>query len=151
MAELNAAISNHKYGYSEVSDKPGPLRDSVFHGDQLYKLKYKASQTRLFLRLLPFMLSSILKSTDGWYFLIAELIEICQINFSPVISLCTINLLQWKIGAYLQNFKKHNPEINITPKQHYLIHLPTIIKDDEVVLFDIHALHFNPHTITSKR
>jgi hypothetical protein len=34
-----------------------------------------------------------------------------------------------KIGAHLQNFEEHFPEVNITPKQHYLIHIPTMIKE----------------------
>jgi hypothetical protein len=40
----------------------------------------------------------------------------------------TINL-KLKIGAHLQNFEEHFPEVNITPKQHYLIHIPTMIKE----------------------
>ncbi|XP_033125438.1 uncharacterized protein LOC117123569 [Anneissia japonica] len=30
--QINGAIANHAYGYSEVSDKPGPLKESVFFG-----------------------------------------------------------------------------------------------------------------------
>ena len=64
---LNAAIASHKYGYSEVADKPGSLRETVFHGDEPYKLKYKAAQARLFLRLLPFLLATILPRDDTYY------------------------------------------------------------------------------------
>lgn len=105
LASLNAAIASHNYGYSEVADKPGPLRESVFHGNEGYKLKYKAAQARLFLRILPFILSTLCPNNDDCYSLITELIEICQIVFSPVISLSTINLLKLKIGAHLANFK----------------------------------------------
>ncbi|XP_028415149.1 uncharacterized protein LOC114538196 [Dendronephthya gigantea] len=128
LIELNAAIASQTYGYSEVSDRPGPLRESVFQGEDGYKLKFKASQTRLFLRLLPFILCSLIPAGDDYYTLVTELIELCQIIFSPVITLPTINLLKMKIGQHLQNFKEHFPGLNIIPKQHYMIHIPSMIK-----------------------
>ena len=130
LCELNTAIASQNYGYSEVADKPGPLRESVFSGNEAYKLKYKAAQARLFLRLLPFILCTLRPNDDhDIYSLITELIEICQIIFSPVISLPTINLLKLKIGAHLTHFKEQFPEVNIIPKQHYMIHIPTMIKE----------------------
>ena len=33
LTEVNGAIASHDYGYSEVSDKSGPLKESVFFGD----------------------------------------------------------------------------------------------------------------------
>lgn len=129
LPELNAAINSQNYGYSEIADKLGPLRESVFHGEESYKLKYKAVQARLFLRLLPFILCTVIPDDDEYYCLITELIEICQIVFAPVISLSTINLLKLKIGEHLLNFKNQFPNVNIIPKQHYLIHIPSMIKE----------------------
>jgi hypothetical protein len=57
----------------------------VFHGDEAYKLKYKAAQAQLFLCLLPFMLCTLLSNNDEYYPPIMELIEVCQIVFSPVL------------------------------------------------------------------
>ena len=128
LAQLNAAITSQCYGYSEVSDKPDALRESVFQAEERYKLKYNAAQARLFLRLIPFILCSLVSEDDLVYPLITELLAICQIVFSPVISLETINLLRLLIGEHLAHFKERFPEINITPKQHYLIHLPKMIK-----------------------
>jgi hypothetical protein len=42
-------IASQNYGYSEFADKPGPIKESVFHGGEAYKLKYKAARTWLFL------------------------------------------------------------------------------------------------------
>ena len=128
LVDLNAAISSQNYGYSEVSDKPSPLRESVFQREEGYKLKYKAAQARLFLRLIPFILCSLIPVDDDYYTLVVELIELCQIVFTPVITLPTINLLKGKIGEHFRNFKKHFPNISITPKQHYMIHIPSMIK-----------------------
>ena len=128
LAQLNAAICNQCYGYSEVADKPDLLRETVFQGDERYKLKYNAAQARLFLRLIPFILCSLVSEDDPIYPLITELIAICQIVFSPVISLETINLLKLLINEHLINFKERFPDVSTIPKQHYMIHLPQMIK-----------------------
>ena len=128
LAELNTTVKSQCYGYSEVADRPDPLRESVFQVDEKYKLKYNAAQARLFFRLTPFILSSLVSENDPIYPLITELLAICQIVFSPVISLQTINLLQLLIGEHLSHFKEHFPEVSIIPKQHYLIHIPKMIK-----------------------
>ena len=49
LPQINGAILSHEYGYSEISNKPGPLKDTVFYGDERYKLKYNAAKARLFL------------------------------------------------------------------------------------------------------
>ena len=64
LVQLNAAIINHNYGYSEVGDKPGPLKETVFNRKESYKLKYNAAQVRLFLRLLPFYISNHVDTTS---------------------------------------------------------------------------------------
>ena len=91
-------------------------------------MKYNAAQARLFLRLIPFILCSLVCENDPIYPLITKLIAICQIVFSPVISLQTISLLKLLIGERLSNFKEHFPDVSIIPKQHYLIHIPRMIK-----------------------
>lgn len=121
-------MNNQKYGYSEVADKPGPLKESVFQGDERYKLKFKAAQARLFLRLLPFILCSLVNEEDHFYPLLTQLLAIVQIVFSPVITLETTNLLKILIQEHLSQFKDMFPDVNITPKQHYLIHIPRMIK-----------------------
>ena len=128
LTQLNAAIANQEYSYSEVSDKPGPLKESVFSGNECYKLKYNAAQARLFLRLLPFILCSLVDVSDGYYKLLEEQIAIVQIVFSPVVSVDTLNVLRVLIAEHLSRFKHKFPNANIIPKQHYMIHIPTMIK-----------------------
>ena len=43
LSQINGAITSVEYGYSEVSDKPGPLKGTVFNGDERYKLGYSCS------------------------------------------------------------------------------------------------------------
>jgi hypothetical protein len=77
--QINSAIVNHNYGYSENRDKPGPLRESVFQGES-YKLKYNASQTRLFLRILPFILGPLIDTSSEYYSFLVEIIQITQVT-----------------------------------------------------------------------
>ena len=120
LSQINGAINSHEYGYSEVSDKPGPLKDTVFNGDERYKLKKKAAQARLFLRLLPFIIGPLVSTEDQYYSFLMELIEIVQIIFSPVIKSDTIDQLRVLIAQHLSKFKDLFPNINILPKHHYL-------------------------------
>lgn len=128
LSEINGAILSHEYGYSEISDKPIPLRDTVFHGDERYKLKYNAAKARLFLRLLPFLISPLIDTDDQYYQFLLQLIQIVQLIFSPVIKLDTIKHLAELIEQHLSQFKELFPNCNITPKQHYLLHIPTSIQ-----------------------
>ena len=128
IGNLNAAITNHDYGYTEVSDKPCPLRETVFSGTERYKLKYKAAQARLFLKLLPFYLGSFVHKENDFFFLLTNLQQIVQIIYSPVITSITIEELRTLISDHLSLFKQLFPESNILPKQHYMIHIPSMIE-----------------------
>ena len=126
--DLNTVIFSHNFGYSEISDKPGPLKDTVFVNDN-YKLKYSAAQARIFLRLVPFFLSKLNVEWDNEYYqFVTELVQINQIVFSPVINSSTIQHLAQLIEDHLSRFKVLFPEQNILPKGHYCIHLPNMIK-----------------------
>ena len=80
------------------------------------------------MRLLPFILCSLVNVSDGYYKLLEEQIAIVQIVFSPVVSVDTLNVLRVLIAEHLSRFKHQFPNANIIPKQHYMIHIPTMIK-----------------------
>ena len=62
------------------------------------------------------------------YTFVTELIHIVQVIYSPVISATTIQDLKVLIENHLRKFKELFPDKNIIPKQHYLIHMPEMIK-----------------------
>ena len=126
LEQINGAIESHNYGYTETSDKPPPLKETVFTKDG-YKLKYNASQARLFMRLLPFYLAPYIDSEDQFYQFLIHLLEIVQITYSPAIKKATIPALKKMIFDHLTQFKQLFPDCNIIPKQHYLIHIPRSI------------------------
>ncbi|XP_028417997.1 uncharacterized protein LOC114542721 [Dendronephthya gigantea] len=128
LSEINGAILSHEYGYSEISDKPTPLKDTVFHGEERYKLKYNAAKAGLFLRLLPFFIGPFVDSNGPHYQFLIQLIQIVQLIFSPVIKLENIDYLAELIQQHLTTFKDLFPNCNIIPKQHYLLHIPSTIR-----------------------
>ena len=127
--KLNSAIQNHAYGYFEIDTKPGPIKDTVFNGKENYKLKYKAAQARTFLRLLPFFLSDSIDPLDEYFLFLLQLMRIVNFLYAPIIKLDTIQLLKHLKSDHLHEFCKLFPDTNIIPKQHYTIHLPTMIMD----------------------
>ena len=127
LVQLNAAIINHNYGYSEVGDKPGPLKETVFNGKESYKLKYNAAQARLFLRLLPFFISNHVDAEDEHFLFLIELSSIVNLLYAPIIKIESIQVLRQLIREHLHKFTTLFEDVNILPKQHYLIHLPTMI------------------------
>ena len=95
LVQLNAAIVNHNYGYSEVVDKPGSLKETVFNGKESYKLKYNAAQARLFLRLLPFYISSHVDADDEHFLFLMELSSIVNPLYTPVIKIESIQVSRY--------------------------------------------------------
>ena len=122
LEDLNYEIINFDFGYSEIGDKFGPLHESVFTGDERYKLKYNAAQSKLFLRLLRFLLSNFVDQSTAYCTFLIQIVEICQILFSPVISKGTVTGLEGLTEEHLKRFKQLFSDKNITLKQHYVIH-----------------------------
>ena len=83
------------------------------------------AQSKLFLRLLPF--SNFVDRSSALYINTFLSIEICQIVFSPVISKGTVGALESQIEDHLKLFKQLFLDKNITPQQHYGIHIPSHI------------------------
>lgn len=78
--------------------------------------------------MLPFILSEFVDtSTDQWRCFIS-IIELMSLCFAHKISLATIVYLKRAIKEHLELFKSlFGNTSNITPKQHYMIHLPSLI------------------------
>jgi hypothetical protein len=100
----------------------------VFQTEEGYKVKYSAFQTRLFLRILPFILGSMIDFDSEYYVFLVEVIQIVNIVFAPVIKDETVTFLRELIAKHLAKFKELFPDKNIIPKQHYLLHIPGMIR-----------------------
>ena len=62
------------------------------------------------------------------YKFLTQIIQICHVVFAPVISDETIEQLTLMIKELLRLFKTLLPGENVTPKQHYILHFPILIR-----------------------
>ena len=78
--------------------------------------------------ILPFIIGKDMPSDDPHYACFMVLNDIATILFSPVIAPDQIPFLRLQIREYLEQFTSLYPHRPLTPKCHYLIHTPTLIK-----------------------
>lgn len=122
---VNSAILGFPYSPIDVRDRPSPISiNTIMSTDS--KLKQSSGQMLVLLRILPFVLENL--EVSAYRQLIIELIEIVQIVFAPVISIATVSRLKLLIENHLKHWKELFPDHSVTPKQHYMIHLPSQIK-----------------------
>ena len=122
---FNSAILGFPYPSGDVRDKPCPISVSTLSSND-NKLKQSSGQMLVLLKILPFLIDNVGES--DYINLLIELLEIVKILFSPIIALSTLERLKLLIERHLKHFKQLFPDINIIPKQHYLLHLPSQIQ-----------------------
>ncbi|XP_035665562.1 uncharacterized protein LOC118408812 [Branchiostoma floridae] len=126
LRELNTKITTFKFGQEERKNKFGRIPDSVFQQEK--KLKMTADQTWIFIRHVSIILSSLNVDPENEYFVFLNgLCEITSLVFASVTSNEKIVYLRGLISRHLEEFKRLFPDNNILPKQHYLIHIPSMM------------------------
>lgn len=122
--EIKIYFSSFRY---DTMSRPSELTASILNGPD-NTLRQSSDQMLVLLRALPFILAILIEIRSAEFQLVKQLLEITNILFSTVISLGTLDLLRGMIHTHLTQFKTMFPECNIIPKQHFLIHMPTIIE-----------------------
>jgi len=88
-----------------------------------------ASQMHLLALMLPFILgkyTDLQSGTDPYWNCYLSLLEIMAICFSSIVSTESVVYLRGIIATYLDTYKQLY-QARITPKMHYLVHLPSTI------------------------
>ena len=88
-----------------------------------------ASQMWLLARLLPFYVADYVDFDNEKWQCFAVLLRIVSTVLSPGIAKDQISHLRLDINFYLQLFKRSFSEVPVIPKQHYLLHVPSNIKN----------------------
>ena len=89
------------------------------------------------IRYLPLIIGDLVPTNDiNWrcFLYLHDIIEICM---SPCISAITISYLTELIAIHHEVFKECYPSVQITPKIHYLIHIPEQIRRFVYCFLDI--------------
>ncbi|XP_061734388.1 uncharacterized protein LOC133537390 [Nerophis ophidion] len=122
---FNSGIIGFPYSPVDMRDKPCPISVTTLSSND-NKLKQSAGQMLVLLKILPFLIDTTGENAHTQ--LLLKLLEIVKILFSPIIALATLPRLKLLIEQHLRHFKQLFPDLNIIPKQHYLLHLPSQIK-----------------------
>lgn len=78
-------------------------------------------------RFLPLLIADLITPEDGLWECFLYLHDILAICMSPCISPMTISYLSELVKIHHSLFKDYY-QVNITPKFHYMVHLPELIK-----------------------
>lgn len=87
-----------------------------------------ASQAWCLGRFLPLLVGDLLPEDNDHWINYLDLLKIIEYIFAPVITVAKLDYLQVLIEEYLANFVQLYPSRPLTPKMHYLIHIPTWTK-----------------------
>ncbi|XP_022616414.1 uncharacterized protein LOC111232973 isoform X2 [Seriola dumerili] len=124
LKQFNSDIHEFCFSLSEIRDKPDHISVSTLASND-DKLKLSSGQMLTLLQIMPFLLNCVDKKTCIQFVL--DLRDIVQILFAPVLSVQTVSTLKEMIEKHLKKFKELFPDHNITPEQHYMLHLPAQI------------------------
>ena len=114
--QLNQAISTFDYGYHDLPNKPSPV--------EFDRLQQRAGKMLCLSRSLPLLIGQFIPEGDESWTCFLTLLSITSIltafQFSPE----DCALIATLIEEHHERFIKESPDVLLTPKLYYLIHLP---------------------------
>lgn len=118
---LKNSLSSFSYSYLEEKDKP-----QIITIDELsnWKLKQTAAAMMTLCCILPLVLGPKVPENDGKWTNFLRLIQISLLVTSPYSSEDTAANLEQLIYTHHQEYKIEYPKSHITPKFHFLVHIP---------------------------
>lgn len=132
---INDLVSKKWFSYNYVNFK---IRNIKFFGKQYLnlppikkrqRLTGSASEIMKLILIFPFaVLDKIVDDCDLTWTMILTLREICCILNSPKLSLNHIGYLKTLLEEYVELRKLVFPSLKFTPKHHYLLHYPELIR-----------------------
>jgi hypothetical protein len=127
---LNARLLN-MFSVLEVEkgNTPAQLNDIKSPGLGLSP-KLTANECLSLFRHLTYILSDLVEDedTDDHWKLLIQLQEVTDIVFAPKLTESLLNYFSEVYTNHLKLFQKLYPDLPIKPKQHFLIHLPSVVR-----------------------
>jgi len=87
-----------------------------------------ASQTWCLVRYLPLLIGDLVDQDDEYWSHYLDLMTITDYIFSPVTTESITVYMATLIEDYLADFRQLYPERRLTPKLHYLLHIPSYMR-----------------------
>ena len=94
----------------------------------MYFFLHVAVQMWELFSILPYIIGSKMPLNDPLYDCFMSLNDIAIVVFSPVIAHDQVSFLRLQIKEYLEQFTFLYPGRPLTPKFHYLLHIPSLIE-----------------------
>ncbi len=136
---LNERISSFHYSFAELSNKPSEVsRASFLASDTLrqsgkirwtvrtcYYTSCLATQAWCLARFFPLLVGDMVPECDAKWKSFLLLLRIMELTFAPVTTINNTYYLEMLIEEFLSDFNLLYPARTITPKMHYLVHVPS--------------------------
>jgi len=118
---LNVQLLSFSYTYLET-DKPEP----ILRGDLLSegKLKQTSAAILTLCKTLPYIVGVKLPNDCEKWINFLRLLQITFLATCPAVTVETAGHLSQLVATHHTLFTKHYPKASVTPKMHYLVHLP---------------------------
>ena len=126
---LNERIVSFHYGRYDSTNKPSPrFTDANLREKGNYSTKQRASQNMCLLRNFPLLFGDKIPEDDPHYQFLLLFLSICDIIFSPAITIAHCNILKEKISELFEKFNILFSDIQPINKMHHLTHYPDMMK-----------------------
>jgi len=125
---LNACLKSFSYGSSDIKNKPTALKKKQLNKPS-GSTGQSASQMWCFIRILPLLIGDKIPTDNNYWHLYLLMLKILDIVMAPRISISETFLLQEMIHDHHKLFLFLFSERRLTPKQHFLIHYPRVIRE----------------------
>ena len=79
-------------------------------------------------RVLPFVIGEFVAEDDDHWSNFLNLLTVMDFVFAPTTTVDKANLVAVLIQDFLADFKELYPDVNLIPKMHYMIHMPSWMK-----------------------
>ena len=118
---LNQKIKSFVYTYLDKKDAPEAIgKEHIVCG----KLKQTAAAVMVLCCTLPFMIGNSIPDGNEVWLNFLRLVRIMLICTSPYCNNESVAILEMMITTHHTNFVKLYPKSPVTPKMHYMLHLP---------------------------
>ncbi|XP_064482771.1 uncharacterized protein LOC135395575 [Ornithodoros turicata] len=125
LKEHFSVMDNFQYKHHDMHKKPVAI--SLMNTGKVQSIKGTASQKLCLFRLLPQLLGDHVPEGNTDWDIYLQYREMVNILLSDRIPVDCVSYLEVHIASFLRAFVQQYPELNITPKLHYLIHYPRYI------------------------
>jgi hypothetical protein len=121
LERFNDLVTEFDYFECDKKDKPNRIENKHIKEG---KFPYSAGQMLTLFHNLPLIIGELIQNDDKHWNNFINLIQILNLCLSFVYTEHTILSLHVVICDYLKNFRKLYPDVEFTPKMHFLVHFP---------------------------